>query len=113
MPRRLQPSRLLSVGVGDLSDKLGPSHIHRAVNLAGLRSRIVPEDFHHQPRIVRDNYARLEHAQESDLTLGLAESPRGIDRYIGVQPLSGRLPIPSQLASSTVKPRDIDTTSAT
>ena len=30
----------------------------------------------------------LEHAQEPDLTLGLAEGSRGIDRYIGLQPLA-------------------------
>ncbi len=41
-------SRLLSVGVGDLADKLGLAHVHGSVHLAGLRSRIIPEDFHHQ-----------------------------------------------------------------
>ena len=33
---------LFSVGLGDLTNKLGPAHVHGAVNLAGLRSRIVP-----------------------------------------------------------------------
>jgi hypothetical protein len=50
---------LLSVGLGDLADKLGPAHVHGPIDLAGLRSRIVLEDFHHQGRIVRDNDARL------------------------------------------------------
>ena len=50
---------LLSVGVGDLADKLGPAHVHGPVDLAGFRSRIVLEDFHHQGRVVRDDDARL------------------------------------------------------
>ena len=32
---------LLSVGLGDLADELGPSHVYGPVDLAGLRSRIV------------------------------------------------------------------------
>ena len=52
-------SCLPSVGLGDLADELGPAHIHRRVDLAGLRTRIVFEDFDHQGRIVRDDDARL------------------------------------------------------
>jgi hypothetical protein len=51
--------RLLSVGVGDLADKLDPSHVHGPVDLAGFRSRIILENFHHQGRVVRDDDARL------------------------------------------------------
>ena len=52
-------SDLLSVGVRDLTDKLGPPHIHRAVDLAGLRSRVVLEDFHHQGGVIGEDDARL------------------------------------------------------
>src|SRR5260370_30215046 len=79
---------LLSVGVGDLADKLGPGHVHGSVDLASFRSPIVLEDFHHQGRVVRDYDARLKHAQQPNLPLGLAESSRGIDRHIGVQALT-------------------------
>ena len=51
--------RLLSVSVGDLPDKLGPSHVHGPVDLAGFRSRVILENFHHQGRVVRDDDARL------------------------------------------------------
>src|SRR5258708_3579489 len=80
-------SRLLCVGVGDLADKLGPGHVHGPVHLAGLWSRIILEDFHHQSCVVGQNDTGLQHAQESDLALGLAEGSRGIDCHIGVQPL--------------------------
>ena len=33
--------RLLSVCVRDLTDKLGPAHVHSRVDFAGLRSRVV------------------------------------------------------------------------
>ena len=68
-------SRLLSVGVGDLADKLGPGHVHGPVHLAGLWLRIILEDFHHQTCVV---------GQKSDLALGLAEGSLGIDCHIGV-----------------------------
>ena len=58
--------RLLSVGVGDLADKLGPGHVHGPVHLAGLRSRIILEDFHHQSCVVGQNDTGLQHAQEPD-----------------------------------------------
>ena len=48
-------SRLLSVGVGDLADKLGPGHVHGPVHLAGLWSRIILEDLHHQSCVVGQN----------------------------------------------------------
>jgi pimeloyl-ACP methyl ester carboxylesterase len=38
---------LLPVGLGNLANQLGPRHVHGPVNLAGLRYRIVLEDFHH------------------------------------------------------------------
>ena len=50
---------LLSVGLGDLADELGPAHVHGRVDLAGLRSRIVFEDFHYQGRVVGNDDARL------------------------------------------------------
>jgi hypothetical protein len=53
-----------SVGLGNLADKLGPAHVHGPINLTGLRSPIVLEDFHHQGRIVGENDARLQQAQE-------------------------------------------------
>jgi hypothetical protein len=52
-------SILLLVSVGDLADKLGPSHVHGLVNLAGFRSRIILENFHYQGRVVRDDDASL------------------------------------------------------
>jgi hypothetical protein len=54
-----EESHSLSEGLGDLADERGPTHIHGRIDLAGLRSRIVLEDFHHQGCIVRDNNARL------------------------------------------------------
>jgi hypothetical protein len=54
-----EDSHSLSEGLGDLADERGPTHIHGRIDLAGLRSRIVLEDFHHQGCIVRDNNARL------------------------------------------------------
>ena len=66
-------SRLLTVGVGDLADKLGPGHVHGPVHLPGLRSRIILENFYHQSCVVGQNDTGLQHAQEPDLTLGLAE----------------------------------------
>ena len=65
----------LSSGVGDLADKLGPGHVHGPVHLAGLWSRIILDDFHHQTCVV---------GQKSDLALGLAEGSLGIDCHIGV-----------------------------
>jgi hypothetical protein len=50
---------LLSVRLGDLADKLGPTHVHRPVNFSGFRARIVLENFHHQGRVVRDDDAGL------------------------------------------------------
>jgi hypothetical protein len=38
---------LSSVGVGNLAHEFGPTHIHGSIGFAGLRSRIVLEDFHH------------------------------------------------------------------
>src|SRR5439155_25781058 len=52
----------LAVGLGDLADELCPGHVDGLVDLAGLRSRIVLEDFHHQGRVVRDDDACLQHA---------------------------------------------------
>jgi predicted unusual protein kinase regulating ubiquinone biosynthesis (AarF/ABC1/UbiB family) len=80
--------------MGNLANKFGPAHIHGSVDLAGLRSRIVLEDFHHQCRVVRENDARLQHAQKPDLPLGLAERSGGVDRHIAqadAQGLSDRL----------------------
>src|SRR5882762_10104240 len=54
-----EQSHLLSVRLGDLADELGPAHIHGRVDLAGLRSRIVFEDFHYQGRVVRNDDASL------------------------------------------------------
>ena len=51
---------LLPVGVGNLAYELGPGHIHGTVDRAGLGSRIVLEDFHHQGRVVRENDADLQ-----------------------------------------------------
>src|SRR5579862_6907256 len=76
---------LLSVGLCNLANKLGPAHVHGSVNLTGLRSPIVLEDFHHQGRIVGENDARLQHAQKPGLPLGLAECTRGIDGHICVE----------------------------
>src|SRR4029077_9697929 len=46
---RLPPAyRLLAVTLRDLPDELRPGHVDGAVDGAGLRSRIVLEDFHHQ-----------------------------------------------------------------
>jgi hypothetical protein len=77
--------KLFFVGLGDLTNKLGPAHVHGAVNLTGLRSPIVLEDFHHQSRVVGKNDARLQHAQKPGLPLGLAERARGIDGHICVE----------------------------
>jgi len=54
-----EESHSLSEGLGDLADELSPAHVHSPVDLAGLRSRVVFEDFHHQGRVVRDDDARL------------------------------------------------------
>jgi hypothetical protein len=51
--------RLLSVGVGDLANKLSLSHVRWPLDLAGFRSRVILENFYHRGRVVRDNYARL------------------------------------------------------
>jgi len=37
---------LLAVRLSDLTHELGPAHVHSAVDLTGLRSCIVFEDFH-------------------------------------------------------------------
>ena len=59
--------------------------------MAGFQvSTEVPEDFHHQGRVVRENDALLQHAQKPDLPLGLTERSRGVDRHIRVQPLTHR-----------------------
>ena len=67
---------------GQFGHKLGPAHVHGSVDLAGLRSRIVLEDFHHQGRIVRENDTRLQHAQKPGVPLGLTERSRGVDRLV-------------------------------
>ena len=64
-------AELFSVGLGNLANQPGPAHVHGSVSLTRLRSRIVLEDFHHQGRVVRENDARLQHAQKPDLPLGL------------------------------------------
>jgi hypothetical protein len=48
-----------SVGVRNLAYEFGPTHIHGSIDFAGLRSRIVLEDFHHQGCVVREDDARL------------------------------------------------------
>ncbi len=47
------------LGLRHLSDELSPGHIDGPINRAGLRSRIVFEDFNHQGRVVRYDDARL------------------------------------------------------
>jgi Tetracyclin repressor-like, C-terminal domain len=73
---------------GRSSRQVGPGHVDGPVHLADLWSRIILEDFHHQSCVVGQNDTGLQHAQESDLALGLAEGSRGIDCHIGIQPLT-------------------------
>ncbi len=46
-------------GLGDLTDKRSPGHVHGRVNLHSFRSRIILEDFHHQGCVVRRNNTSL------------------------------------------------------
>src|SRR5438067_5677580 len=66
-------ARLLAVRVRDLPHELGPGHVDGAVHGPGLRTRIVLEDFHHQGGVVGEDHAGLQHAQQTDLSFGLAE----------------------------------------
>ncbi len=72
---------LFSVSLRDLANKRSPTH--GSVNLASLRLRIVLEDFPHQSRIVRENDARLEHAQKPNLPLGLTERSYTVTESLG------------------------------
>jgi hypothetical protein len=54
-PYAFSAGRLLSVGVGDLADKLSPRHGHDPVGLAGFRSRIIVENLPHEGRVARGN----------------------------------------------------------
>jgi hypothetical protein len=51
-PSGLPDGRLFSVCMGDLAYKLGPGHVHRPVDFAGFRPRIVLEYLHHQGCVV-------------------------------------------------------------
>src|SRR5262249_44332381 len=53
---------LLAVRLSDLANEFGPAHVNRSVDFDGFRPCIVPQDFHHQRRIVREDDARLQHA---------------------------------------------------
>jgi hypothetical protein len=55
------------VGLRDLSNKLGPAHIHRLIDLAGLRPRIVLENVHHQGCVIGDDDTCLQYAEQSYL----------------------------------------------
>jgi len=50
---------LLAVRVSDLANEFGLAHVNRSVDFDGFRPCIVPEDFHHQRRVVREDDARL------------------------------------------------------
>jgi hypothetical protein len=51
----LSAGRLISVGVGDVADKLSPGHVQGSVDPAGFGPPVVLEDFHHQGRVIRDD----------------------------------------------------------
>src|SRR5258705_4593042 len=64
---------LLPVCLRNLPDELRPWHIYGAVDGTGLGSCVVFQDLDHQARVIRDDHACLQHAQETYLSLGLAE----------------------------------------
>src|SRR3984885_3524601 len=88
--RSLPARRLPAVGLRDLPHELGPGHVQGAVDGAGLRPRIVLQDFHHQSGVVGEDDAGLQHAQKTGLALGLAEGSGRVDGHIGVEALASR-----------------------
>src|SRR5438093_7340343 len=80
--------RLPAVRVSDLAYELRPRHVDGAINSGRVRPRVVLQNLDHQARVVARDHARLQHPQEADLALGLAERSAGIDGYIRVQPLA-------------------------
>src|SRR6201997_2707205 len=78
----------LRVYGGDLTDELGPIHIHGFINGAGFWHEIVFENLHHQRAVVRNHYAGLDHSQNPGLVLGLAESSTSVHWDVRVEPLA-------------------------
>ena len=83
--QQLRTASLLAVGMSNLPDELGPGHVHRGIDGAGLWARVVFQDFHHEGCVIRDDHAGLQHAQKTDLSLGLAEGSGRVDCHIGVE----------------------------
>src|SRR5579859_6520154 len=85
-PRWRPPKRLrsfaFSVGARDLSHQNGPRHVDGTIDGTCFRTRIVLEDLDQERAIVGKNHARLLHAKQARLALGLAERAGGIDRHV-------------------------------
>src|SRR6476660_6532497 len=85
----LPPAYLLPVvGFRDLPHEFRPGHVNGAVHGPSLRPRIILEDLHHQGGVVGKDHPGLQHAQETDLSFGFAESSGGIDGDVGVKALA-------------------------
>jgi hypothetical protein len=68
----------------DLPDELGPGHVDGTVDSPGLWPCVILQYLDHQRRVVGEDDAGLQHAQETDLALRLTEGSRSVDGYIGV-----------------------------
>ena len=85
------------VRLSDLAHKLGPGHVDGSINGARVRPRVVLQDLDHQARVAGGDYARVQHAQETDLALGLTEraariSPRDTQPTTGCRRLVPEVP---------------------
>src|SRR5437867_7214452 len=75
--------RLPAVRLSDLAYELRPGHVDGAINSGRVRPRVVLQNLDHQARVVGGDHACLQHAQEPDVALGLAERPAGVDSSTG------------------------------
>src|ERR1700730_4899336 len=71
---------------GHLSLQLAHNrHVHFLLMKHAAATLATKTASNQSPAPKRDDHAGLEHAQEADLALGLAEGSGGIDGYIGVK----------------------------
>ena len=85
----------LRVYRGDLTDELGPLHVHGVINGARFWHEIVLENLHHQCAVVRDPSARS--------SLGFSPRARASRPYVRRSSLDGSVPgatLPSPIYSA-------------
>jgi hypothetical protein len=68
--------------MSDLAHELRPRHVDRTINSTRVQTRIVLQNLYHQAGVIASDHACLQHAQQADFALGLAERSAGIDGHV-------------------------------